>query len=138
MEEDNRPKLKPGTYFDGSRIPERQVCENLGAKYMFLLTDLAPRKEAHQKRPKAHRGVSPDRARPGQPGRCLLHCKAGLHRTGLLTAVYRMEVTVESEAAPGGNEDNGFGEFSNCIRTTCTLGSYFSILSGQTGNQGTK
>lgn len=42
----------------------------------------------------------------------LLHCKAGLHRTGLMTAVYRMEYEKRSRGeALEELKANGFGEF---------------------------
>ena len=42
----------------------------------------------------------------------LLHCKAGLHRTGLMTAVYRMEYEGRSrEESLEELKANGFGEF---------------------------
>jgi protein-tyrosine phosphatase len=42
----------------------------------------------------------------------LLHCKAGLHRTGLMTAVYRMEYEGRSRGeALEELKANGFGEF---------------------------
>jgi protein-tyrosine phosphatase len=45
----------------------------------------------------------------------LIHCRAGLHRTGVLTAVYRMEYQGwDMPAALREVKRNGFGE------TTCT------------------
>ena len=42
----------------------------------------------------------------------LIHCKAGLHRTGILVAVYRMEYEGWTpQAAIRELKDNGFGEF---------------------------
>ena len=43
----------------------------------------------------------------------LIHCKAGLHRTGVMTAVYRMEYEGWSPAlAIQELKANGFGEFA--------------------------
>jgi protein tyrosine/serine phosphatase len=43
----------------------------------------------------------------------LLHCKAGLHRTGVLTAVYRMEYDGwDSAAALAELKANGFGDIN--------------------------
>jgi protein tyrosine/serine phosphatase len=42
----------------------------------------------------------------------LIHCKAGLHRTGLMTAIYRMEKEKRSTAeAVRELRANGFGTF---------------------------
>ena len=43
----------------------------------------------------------------------LIHCKAGLHRTGLLTAIYRMKMQGWSKAeAVRELKANGFGNFA--------------------------
>ncbi len=72
-------------------ISETSVCRDLGVRYMHIKAD----------------GLRPDRNNPeavpaiddqflnvlDDPANypVLLHCRAGLHRTGCLTAVYRME-----------------------------------------------
>ena len=49
----------------------------------------------------------------GEPHAVLIHCKAGLHRTGLLTAIYRLEY--ENRTLPEVIEElkaNGFGTYA--------------------------
>ncbi len=82
--------LLPDYYMGEGKIRESELCRELGIKYILLTPDVIP---------------------PGLPIDCvppvaeeflallddesnypiLLHCKAGLHRTGRLTAIYRME-----------------------------------------------
>ena len=78
-------------YVDRRRQSEKELCTRLGVRYVWLAPDLVP----------------PDAARRGERPLAidqfvrlcddpsiypvLLHCKAGLHRTGRLTAIYRME-----------------------------------------------
>src|SRR5262245_57055116 len=77
-------------YFTSETITERKLCEELGVRYVFLPPDLVNRHRVDTQRPKAidqFLALMDDAA--NQP--VLLHCKAGLHRTGCLAAVYRME-----------------------------------------------
>jgi hypothetical protein len=88
------PVLSAGLW-DDARIPESQVCAAEGARFRFLTfaggRDLLPRAQASPtNRPQViddFLAVCDDPA--SYP--ILLHCWAGLHRTGILTAVYRME-----------------------------------------------
>jgi tyrosine-protein phosphatase SIW14 len=88
------PLLSTG-YWDEPHVPESRVCAEEGAKFVFLSfagdRGLLPRNEATPaNRPK----VIDDFLRLcDDPGNypILIHCMAGLHRTGALTAVYRME-----------------------------------------------
>ena len=88
------PLLSAG-YWDTPHIPESQVCAEEGAKFMFLTW-------AGERGLLARNAASPTN-RPqviddflkvcDDPNNypILIHCMAGLHRTGALTAVYRME-----------------------------------------------
>jgi tyrosine-protein phosphatase SIW14 len=88
------PLLSEG-YWDRPHIPESQVCAEAGAKFMFLTwagdRGLLARTEAS---PTHRPRVIDDFLKvcddpTNYP--ILIHCMAGLHRTGALTAVYRME-----------------------------------------------
>ncbi len=78
------------TYFGKPVIRESTLCQQLGVRYLLLEPDLLPPKHDEQERPRVideYLQVLDDpTAYP-----ILLHCKAGLHRTGLLVAIYRME-----------------------------------------------
>jgi protein tyrosine/serine phosphatase len=70
--------------------PESALCRRLGVYYLYLPPDLIPRRELPERRPAAidrFLAVMDDPA--NYP--VLIHCRAGLHRTGCLTAVYRRE-----------------------------------------------
>jgi protein-tyrosine phosphatase len=72
------------------KIPEKELCEQLGVKYVLLTPDLLPPDNTLDKEPPAVTQwlelLDDEKNYP-----ILLHCKAGLHRTGRLTAIYRME-----------------------------------------------
>jgi protein tyrosine phosphatase (PTP) superfamily phosphohydrolase (DUF442 family) len=96
------PHLAPG-------VPESEVCRRVNARYVFIAPDLIEREELAESRPKAiaeYLAILDDPA--NYP--VLLHCRAGLHRTGVLTALYRMEYQGWSvEEAVHELRRNGFG-----------------------------
>lgn len=72
------------------KIAESDLCKQLGVRYFLLTPDLLPPDNRLDLIPPAvddFLKVLDDEA--NYP--ILLHCKAGLHRTGRLTAIYRME-----------------------------------------------
>lgn len=72
------------------KIPESELCEQLGVKYVLLTPDILPLDNQLDSIPPVvddYLKLLDDEA--NYP--ILLHCKAGLHRTGRLTAIYRME-----------------------------------------------
>lgn len=83
------PQL-PANYFDRRATPEQELCRNLGVRYVHLSPDLVPDRLAPDARPAV---IDQFLAVVDDPANypILLHCKAGLHRTGVLTAVYRVE-----------------------------------------------
>lgn len=83
------PVLKQ-SYWDRSTVREVELCRAEGVKYVHLDTDLDPNRLSPTARPKVIdeflKVIDDPNNHP-----VLLHCKAGLHRTGCLAAVYRME-----------------------------------------------
>ena len=87
--------LLPQGFWDAPHLPESEVCAAEGARYTFLSW-------ANEKGLVARNEATPNN-RPtvideflklcDDPANypILIHCAAGLHRTGALTAVYRME-----------------------------------------------
>jgi protein tyrosine phosphatase (PTP) superfamily phosphohydrolase (DUF442 family) len=71
-------------------IHEKELCKQLGVKYIVLTPDVLPPDNQLDEEPAAVadflRELDNESNYP-----ILLHCKAGLHRTGRLTAIYRME-----------------------------------------------
>lgn len=71
-------------------IYEKALCEKLNVRYVLLTPDLLPTPNDLTKTPPAVveflKLLDDESAYP-----ILIHCKAGLHRTGRLTAIYRME-----------------------------------------------
>jgi protein tyrosine phosphatase (PTP) superfamily phosphohydrolase (DUF442 family) len=77
-------------FWTNCTIPESALCARLGVRFVFIGPDLISRKRVPDERPEA---IDRFLALMDQPDAypVLLHCKAGLHRTGCLAAVYRME-----------------------------------------------
>jgi tyrosine-protein phosphatase SIW14 len=72
------------------KVREKALCKELGVKYVLITPDLLPPDNQLDVIPPAvdeFLKVLDDES--NYP--ILLHCKAGLHRTGRLTAIYRME-----------------------------------------------
>jgi len=83
------PQL-PISFWDRRTVRESEVCKELGVRYVHLDPDLCSDRTDPAARPQVIDQflsiIDDPAARP-----VLLHCKAGLHRTGILVAVYRME-----------------------------------------------
>ncbi len=98
-------------YFGGATIKESQLCRNLGARYVFVPPDLIARRRLATQRPEA---IDRFLAIMDDPANypVLIHCRAGLHRTGVLVAVFRMEYDhwTPYEAIQE-LKANGFGEW---------------------------
>ncbi|MGE3805408.1 MAG: dual specificity protein phosphatase family protein [Gemmataceae bacterium] len=92
-------------------IKESAMCRQLGARYVMIRPDLLPRNEVPTRHPVAidqFLEVMDDPA--SYP--VLIHCRAGLHRTGCLCAVYRMEYQGWSpQHALDEMQQLGFGRF---------------------------
>jgi protein tyrosine phosphatase (PTP) superfamily phosphohydrolase (DUF442 family) len=71
-------------------VKESEVCRELGVRYVHIAPELISRKLVPQFRPPAiDQFLALLDKEENYP--VLMHCHAGLHRTGVLTAVYRME-----------------------------------------------
>jgi tyrosine-protein phosphatase SIW14 len=77
-------------FFSAATVKESDLCNQLGVRYVYLPPDLIPRHLIPERRPEA---IDKFLALLDDPATypVLIHCRAGLHRTGVLTAVYRME-----------------------------------------------
>lgn len=78
------------SFWSRRTIKETDLCRQLGVRYVHLKPTLLPRRLIPEHRPPAIEEflkILDDEC--NYP--ILIHCHAGLHRTGLLTAIYRME-----------------------------------------------
>jgi tyrosine-protein phosphatase SIW14 len=78
------------SFWDRHTIKESELCRRLGVRFVQLLPTLLPRHLIPEQRPPCiDQLLSVLDDESNYP--LLIHCHAGLHRTGLLTAIYRME-----------------------------------------------
>jgi hypothetical protein len=102
----------PLTFWDRQTVRESAVCRDQGVKYVHLTPDLCSNRTDPMARPRA---IDEFLALMDDPANrpVLLHCKAGLHRTGVLVAVYRMEYDGwDPLAAVEELKANGFGDIA--------------------------
>ena len=80
----------PDRWLGKRKVHESELCRELGAKYVLIKPDVLPPNNRLDVLPPAVdeflKLLDDESNYP-----ILLHCKAGLHRTGRLTAIYRME-----------------------------------------------
>jgi tyrosine-protein phosphatase SIW14 len=115
LQDEEPDPLLPNGFWDPPHIPESQVCKEEGARLVFLTfagtRGLLARNEATPaNRPKV---IDDFLKLCDDPANypILIHCMAGLHRTGALTAVYRMEYEGWSVAdAVRELRANGYGD----------------------------
>lgn len=82
--------LLPDNWLGKGTVRESELCAQLGVNYRLITPDILPKDNTLETEPPAVKewlALLDDEA--NYP--ILLHCKAGLHRTGRLTAIYRME-----------------------------------------------
>jgi tyrosine-protein phosphatase SIW14 len=88
QDEDPDPLLREHWLGKGT-VHESALCQQLGVRYVLLTPDIVPPGHTLDKEPPVVQQWL-DLLKP-ENYPILLHCKAGLHRTGRLTAIYRME-----------------------------------------------
>jgi tyrosine-protein phosphatase SIW14 len=112
--QDDHPDPDIDSHFIGSgKIRETELCRQLGVRYVTIAPDLISRQSPADQRPKA---IDQFLAVLDDPNNypVLWHCRAGLNRTGIMTAIYRMEYNGwERGAAIEELKANGFGEWSS-------------------------
>jgi protein-tyrosine phosphatase len=96
-------------------VKETEVCRELGVRYVHIAPELISRKLVPQFRPPAIDQflaiLDKEESYP-----VLMHCHAGLHRTGVLTAVYRMEYQNYSRLEAWWDmRANGFGPWVGTV-----------------------
>ncbi len=98
------------SFFAHGTIKETQVCRELDVRYVFIAPGVLPRDAGPSQRPEAiEEMLKLFDNRANYP--ILLHCKAGLHRTGCMAAIYRMEYQGWTpEQAVEEMRTNGFGD----------------------------
>ncbi len=97
----------------GGQVNESAVCKQNGARFVSLEPDLVPPNSGSQRPVAIERYLEILDNPKSYP--ILLHCRAGLHRTGLFTAIYRMECQHWTWLRAWLEmKDNGFGEY-NCF-----------------------
>ncbi|HEV3257273.1 MAG TPA: tyrosine-protein phosphatase [Gemmataceae bacterium] len=100
------------SFLNGHTIAESELCRRLGVRYVYLAPDLISHRRVPAGRPVA---IEQFLALMDDPANypVLLHCRAGLHRTGVMAAVYRMEYDGWTpEQAIRELKANGFGYFA--------------------------
>jgi protein tyrosine/serine phosphatase len=100
------------SYLNRDTVKESELCRELGVRFVTIAPDLVGRKRLKDERPEA---IDQFLALMDDPDTfpVLLHCKAGLHRTGCFVAIYRMEYEGwTTRQAFREMKDNGFGEWA--------------------------
>ena len=109
LQHENPNPVMPEHWLGRPVAAESEVCKQLGARYVLLTPDVLPQPNDVTRRPPVvddYLELLDDPA--SYP--ILIHCKAGLHRTGRLTAIYRMEYEGWSTGdALRELRDNGYG-----------------------------
>ncbi|MFO0935206.1 MAG: tyrosine-protein phosphatase [Gemmataceae bacterium] len=112
LQHENTDPLLPNLWMGKPKFRESDLCLENGVRYIQLdAFQLISPSEQGQKRPES---IDQFLALCDDPSiyPVLIHCKAGLHRTGRFTAIYRMEYEGKShEAAMYEMKANGYGDF---------------------------
>jgi tyrosine-protein phosphatase SIW14 len=110
QEESPDPEMD-SSYFSLSTIKESELCKELGINLVFMHVEIVPPAEFPATQPPT---IERFRAIMDDPSNypVLIHCRAGLHRTGCLVALYRMEYEGWTrDEALRELKSHGFGEF---------------------------
>jgi protein tyrosine/serine phosphatase len=98
-------------YFTIATMKESELCRQLGVDFRFIPPDTLPHNQAIKHHPEAIDRFLEIMDNPAAYP-VLIHCRAGLHRTGCMAAVYRMEYQCWSaDRAFRELKANGFGEW---------------------------
>jgi len=110
LQHENPDPVMPENWLGRPAVAESEVCKQLNVRYVLLTPDVLPQPNDVTKKPLVvddYLKLLDDPA--SYP--ILIHCKAGLHRTGRLTAIYRMEYEGWSVAdAMRELRANGYGD----------------------------
>jgi tyrosine-protein phosphatase SIW14 len=109
-DENPDPTLR-ASRFNSESIKESELCKSMGVNYKYIFVELLPETRAGKEPLRAvseFLDVMDDES--NYP--VLIHCKAGLHRTGVMAAIYRMEYDGWSQGdAMRELKSHGFGHF---------------------------
>jgi tyrosine-protein phosphatase SIW14 len=98
------------SFWDRTMVGEKSVCDQLGIRYIHLAPIPHPEINNFEAQPAVIAEFLKILDDPSVYP-VLLHCRAGLHRTGVLTAVYRMEFDGWTHAAAFDElKGHGFGD----------------------------
>jgi protein tyrosine/serine phosphatase len=90
LQHENPDPVMPENWLGRPAVAESDLCKQLGVRYVLLTPDVLPQPNDVTKRPPVVDDYLKLLDDPTSYP-ILIHCKAGLHRTGRLTAIYRME-----------------------------------------------
>jgi protein tyrosine/serine phosphatase len=100
------------SYVNRDTIKESDLCRLLGVRFITIAPDLVSHRRLGIERPAAIDQFL-DLMDDPDTYPVLLHCKAGLHRTGCCVAIYRMEYEGwTTRDAFREMKENGFGEWA--------------------------
>jgi tyrosine-protein phosphatase SIW14 len=112
MEEAPDPDL-PAHYFARRTVKESELCRKHGTRYVNIVVKYLPRNASRHEQPATIERYLEVMDDPNSYP-VLIHCKAGLHRTGVLVGVYRMEYEGWTKhQALAEIRKNGFGDFAS-------------------------
>ncbi len=98
------------SFWSKRTVKESDLCRQLHVRYVLIEPDLVSRALTSERRPAAIERFLELMDDPANYP-VLIHCKAGLHRTGVLAAVYRMEYQGWTrQEAYDELRDHGFGD----------------------------
>jgi tyrosine-protein phosphatase SIW14 len=114
-DDDPDPDVSLGFLPGSGTIKESELCHGLDMRFVFIAPDLVSRRAAATRRPEAIERFLEVMDDPASYP-VLIHCNAGLNRTGVMVAIYRMEYQHWAMSRAFGDMlDNGFG------RSQCTV-----------------
>ena len=113
-DDDPDPDVELGFLPGSGTVKESELCSRLNMRFVFIAPDLVSRRSVPARRPEAIERFLEVMDDP-ESYPVLIHCNAGLNRTGVMVAVYRMEYQGwDMPRAFRDTLDNGFG------RSQCT------------------